>query len=123
VTGAAILFAFRQPTEQTRKRLEDAVADLSVAAEFEREPREASVVGTLSEVVDAVDGFLHRDAEQNALESRGEPWLYDYVVRRDPGGSLQVMTRLTSPTKSGEIFYGCTVARLPDGRYMAWIDE
>jgi hypothetical protein len=87
-----------------------------------RKPKDAVARGGLALILKKTEVDLESDYAENLAESGNAHYKFDYVVAGDSTdpSQLEILTRLYSPEKPGNMFYRRMVRRTGDDEYFLW---
>jgi hypothetical protein len=122
------LLRFKQPSAEDYAALEQILRSLKASAFVEtrqRKVRDATVDGTLAQIVDRLKAILARDYEDNMVEERAGVCSFDYLLLENDAyrDGVEILTRLYKEGRDGNIMFGRLVKRVDDNRYLLWSDD
>lgn len=106
------------------------VSDGDIIAAVGEERRSQAKVGDALQTVADLKAVFDKDFANNLAEADEVPWTFDYCLtwhdheaHQESLRGLGVFTRLLSPDAgAGCIFYGSTIYRTGDDRFVYWDD-
>jgi hypothetical protein len=119
--------SFERPTETVMETIRELMESLPVES-YIRDPlgldalENASMVGSLDEIVGALRHDLESDYQENTRELKEIANFKTYVIETEMHpDALDIITELSDKDESGRaIMYGSRVRRIADDRFALW---
>ena len=121
--------SFESPDDNAIKAVRGMLRDLPIrpsptTSVAERSLESAQCSGDLEMVVDALRCALEKDVSEHAWDGSAVDSTVSYVVDESATvpGALDVLTRYSLQERGG-VYYGRTILRLADDKFVMWVDD